>query len=424
MLDGELAHELELLRRVGGELVHADHRLQAEAVDDADVARHVRGPCLDLGQAAVDVAAVVLERLHGGDEHDGARPQVTDTARDVEELLHPHVRGEAALGDHVVAELEGDAIGDEGVVAVRDVREGSAVDERGLPFERLHEVGLDRVLEEHRHRARRLHLFCGDRLALVRLADGDGAEPGAEVAEVAGDGDEAHHLAARGDVEARLARIAVDTAAETRDDVAQGTVVHVHATAPRDRDRIDAELVAVQQVRVDHGAEQVVGSRDRMQVAGEVEVQVLHRHDLRVAAARGTALDAEDGAERGLAQREHRLAAEHAETLGERHRRRRLALARRGRRDRGHVDQLRVGPVGEPVDHGEVDLALVAAVLLQLVGLDARLGGDVGDGAQLRRLRDLEAREHGVQPFRSVVNGSPRQRQARKPSCQCRSARA
>ncbi len=166
----EPPHELELLLRVRRELVHADDRLQPEAVDDPDVAREVRGAGLDLGGAAVEVAAVVLERPHRRDEHDGARPQLADAAGDVEELLHPHVRREAGLGDDVLAELEPDAIGDERVVAVRDVRERAAVDERRLALERLDEVRLDRVLEDDGHRARRLDVLGRDRLALVASA--------------------------------------------------------------------------------------------------------------------------------------------------------------------------------------------------------------------------------------------------------------
>ena len=103
------------------------------------------------------------------------------------------------------------------------------------------------------------------------------------------------------------------------------------------------ELVAVEDVRLEHRGEQVVRSADRVDVAGEVEVHVLHRHDLRVAAAGGAALDPEDGAERRLAQAEHRALADVPEALGQRDGRRRLALAGLGRRDRGDVDQLPVG---------------------------------------------------------------------------------
>ena len=54
----------------------------------------------------------------------------------------------------VVPELEGDPVGDERVVAVCNVHEGSAlVDEGGLAFERLDEVQLDRFPEHDRERA-------------------------------------------------------------------------------------------------------------------------------------------------------------------------------------------------------------------------------------------------------------------------------
>ena len=139
------------------------------------------GADLDRVRAAVGVARVVLERPHGRHQHDRIRSQVADAAGDVEELLHPHVRREARLRDDVVAELERDAVGDERVVAVRDVREGAAVDEGGLALERLDEVRLDRLLEHDRERACRAELLRGHRLALVRLADGDLPEPLAEV---------------------------------------------------------------------------------------------------------------------------------------------------------------------------------------------------------------------------------------------------
>ena len=58
-------------------------------------------------------------------------------------------------------------------------------------------------------------------------------------------------------------------------------------------ERVEAERVAMQQMRVDHRREQVVRGTDGVHVAGEVEVDVLHRHDLRVAAAGSTPLHAE-----------------------------------------------------------------------------------------------------------------------------------
>jgi hypothetical protein len=48
--------------------------------------------------------------------------------------------------------------------------------------------------------------------------------------------------------------------------------------------------------------QQVVRQRNGVEVAGEVQVDVLHRHHLRVAAAGRAALHAEHRAQRGLAQ--------------------------------------------------------------------------------------------------------------------------
>ena len=176
----------------------------------------------------------------------------------------------------------------------------------------------------------------------------------------------------------------------------QGAVVEVHDPAPRDRQRVDLELVAVHEVRVDHRREQVVGRADGVDVAREVEVQVLHRDQLRVAAAGRAALDAEDRAQRRLAQGQHGVDTEGVHRLREPDRGDRLALAQRRRRDRRDVDDLAVGCVLEPIEHGHVvDLRLVLAVELELVVQDARLLGDRLDGLHGGGLGDLDVRRDG-----------------------------
>ena len=129
--------------------------------------------------------------------------------------------------------------------------------------------------------------------AVEGVRDGDGAEAPAQVLQVARDGHDRHHLGGRGDVEAALARVAVGAAAERDGDLAQGAVVHVHRAPPADAQGVDVQRVAVQDRGVEHRREQVVGRADRVDVAGEVQVEVLHRHDLGHAAAGGAALDAE-----------------------------------------------------------------------------------------------------------------------------------
>src|ERR1700674_5637132 len=110
-----------------------------------------------------------------------------------------------------------------------------------------------------------------------------------------------------------------------------------------------------------------------------MEVDILHRHYLRVAAAGGAALHAKRRAKARLAQAQHRLLAEVVERIGEAHGGRGLALARRRRRDRRHQDQLAVGLARQRLDEGHRHLGLVVAVGIKVLRRDAeslaRLGG-------------------------------------------------
>ena len=131
--------------------------------------------------------------------------------------------------------------------------------------------------------------------------------------------------------------------------------------------RTRSERVAPVDMVVEQRGEEVVRGGDRVEVAGEVEVDVDHRRDLRAAAAGRAALHPEARTQRRLAQREHRAATGPVQPVGEADRRRRLPLAGRSRVDRGDEDQLPRG--GRAESQSRSILALYAAV-----GLD-RLAG-------------------------------------------------
>ena len=71
------------------------------------------------------------------------------------------------------------------------------------------------------------------------------------------------------------------------------------------------------QVVVDHCGKQVVGCGNSVEVAGQVQVQLLHGHNLRVATASCATLNTEGGAHGGLTQGEHRLASGLCEALSQ-----------------------------------------------------------------------------------------------------------
>ena len=256
---------------------------------------------------------------------------------------------------------------------------GPDVHEHRSVLQRLEQVRLQRLPHDHGHRARRLELLGGHRLAGLRVADDDPAQPGPHVLQRPRQREDRHRLGRGGDVETRLPRDPVPGGAKADHDVAQRPVVDVEHPLPGDLVQVDAELVAHVQVVVQHRGELVVRRGDRVHVAGQVQVQQLERHRLAVAAAGRAALDAERRAHRRLADRDRGPPADVPERLAEADRGGGLALAERGRRDRGDDDVLGRGLVGELFDGLEVDLGDVLAV---------QFGQPRGDADVLSDLRD------------------------------------
>ncbi len=216
------------------------------------------------------------------------------------------------------------------------------------------------------------------------------------------DREDRHHLGRGGDVEPRLPRIAVRATTQPDRGLAQRAVVHVQRTAPADPQLIELVRIAMQDRRIEHRRQQIVRRPDRMDVTREVQVQILHRHHLRHAAARGAALHPEHRPQRRLAQTRDRPLADHPETLRQPHQRRRLALARLRRRHPRHAHQLAVRLVRHAVEHRQIDLRLVTPVGLVLRLLEPALLRDRVDRLKLGLLRDLKAALHRCHP-RSVL---------------------
>ena len=248
------------------------------------------------------------------------------------------------------------------------------MDQRGRAFDALHQIGLDGVFEQRRHRALRLQIAHVNGFAATVPGDNHRAEAVFEVGQIAREAEGGHHFAGDGDVEAVRAQRAVHGFAEAADDVAQLAVVHINRAPPSDAFRVDVERVAVVDVVVDERGEGVVGGADGVEIAGEVQVDVFHRQHLRVAAASRAAFHAKDRAERGLAQGDDGALAETVERVGESDSDGGFAFARGRRVDGGDEDEF----AGRAALRR--DFRLVFAVVFELVFSDADFGGNGADG--------------------------------------------
>ena len=192
-------------------------------------------------------------------------------------------------------------------------------------------------------------------------------------------------------------------------DVPERAIVHVDGARPGDAARVEAERVALVQVVVEHRGEQVVRRGDGVEVAGEVQVDLVHRDHLRVAAAGRAALHPEHRPERRLADADHDL------------------LARAGgapaRAPTVTVDFPSPAGVGlMPVTRTSRPFggraATASGVIFALYrpygrissGPRPDLGGDVGDGAQLGGLGDLDVGgklgRHAISPDEGGRSGT------------------
>jgi hypothetical protein len=71
----------------------------------------------------------------------------------------------------------------------------------------------------------------------------------------------------------------------------------------------------VENVIVNERGEQIMAGRDRMRVAGEMQIDVLHRDDLCTATSCAAAFDPEYGPQRGLTQRHDSALPDPAQSL-------------------------------------------------------------------------------------------------------------
>ena len=237
-------------------------------------------------------SAVHFERADGRDEHRRRRLKAGLAALDVEKFLGAEIRAEASFSDNVIGEFERRSRRHHGIATVGDVGEGAPVHQRGRSFERLHEIGLERLLEERRHGARRFEIQGADRPPVSGPADHHTAELLLELLKAGCEAEGRHDLRGDGNVETVLAWKAV-ARAEPDNCFAKRAVVHIEHAPPGDAPLIEAERVAPVHVIVDHRRKQIVRRCDGVKIAGEMEVDLVHGNNLGVAAAGRAALHAE-----------------------------------------------------------------------------------------------------------------------------------
>ena len=296
----------------------------------------------------------------------------------------------------VVEQLESQTVSNNGGLADGNVGERAGMNENRLMLDRVAHGGVDGVAHPRGHRACNLEIVTGDGFAAAGVSDDNLADALTQILEVTGDSQNRHQLGADGNAELGLHHEAVQTAADADDDVAQALRAEVHDPAHLDALRVNVEaleallgqplviVVALMlHTRVQGNHRQVVRVHDIVDIAGQAERELGHRHQKGVAAAGRSALDVHGRAAGGLTQCAADVQAQLAEAFDQAQRNSGLAFAERSRGNGGDFDELAVGLILQALhDLNEVDLRGLA-VGDDLLGQQAELFPEVVDGGKI-----------------------------------------
>ena len=94
---------------------------------------------------------MVLERPNRRNEHRCRGLESAGSALEVQELLGAQIGAKPGFSNYPVGVAQGHARCNQRVGSLRDVGKGSAVQNRRVALERLHQVGFDGVAHQNRH---------------------------------------------------------------------------------------------------------------------------------------------------------------------------------------------------------------------------------------------------------------------------------
>ena len=155
---------------------------------------------------------------------------------------------------------------------------------------------------------------------------------------------------------------------------------------------------------VDQRGQEVVCRRDSVHIAGKMQIDFFHRHNLRITAAGRAALNAKHRTERRLTQGNDRFSSNQLHRIAETDRGRGLALAGRRRIDRGNQNQLPVGLVRERAVQLLAELAFILSIRLNVRFVNAERRRNLCNRLHLRLLRNFNVRKHLISSIYSINN--------------------
>ena len=156
-----------------------------------------------------------------------------------------------------------------------DIGEGTAVDEGWRVLRRLYEVRVEGIAQQHCDGSRHTKVAHTERLAVGSDAQHDVLDTSLQVFLARCQTEDGHQFGSWGNVETCLVHHTV--ASQSRHDVAQASVVYIEHPLPEDLTQREALLAMLVDIVVEQGTDGVMCRGHGMEVACEVQIDLLHR---------------------------------------------------------------------------------------------------------------------------------------------------
>jgi len=399
-----LEEHIDFSRCICSEFVDSNQDGQTKAAHVLNLFGKVREPVADsldifLGQFRLLDAAMHLEGADRSNNDNRIRIHVAIMAFDVEEFFSAKISTEASFRNGNIAQFKGHFGSKKGVASVGNVRKRTAMDDSRRMFQRLDEVRFDGIFHEHGHGPFTAQLMDIDRIPIKVRANDDTAKTFLQVFNIMGQAKDGHDFGSNSNHEPVFAHKTAGFTAQADNNMTESTVVHIHDAAPGNLTGIDPQFIALMDMVVNHCGQQVVGSRNGVHIPREMQIDVIHRNNLRIAAASSTALDSKHRPQGRFAECYDGFFANLIKGLDKANARRGFTFPSRGRRDGRYKDQFPVGFLFQAFQYIKGNLCFIVTILFQFFRMDIQFFSNLANWLHNIFLCNLDIAKHGSSPF-------------------------
>ena len=337
---------------------------------------------------------VEFQGTNGGNEHCSIGIQTCLTALDMDEFFGTKICCKSSFGDHIGCQFQSHLRRPDTVASVGDVSKRAAMDHHRSMFRGLNQIRLQGILEDHAKGSDAIEFSCKNRFPGTVVTDHNPSKPLPKIFHILGQGHDRHHLGSRNDIETGGMGESIKFGTQSCFTISQLTVADIKGSAPGHTIRVEVQRVIEMHRIVHHGREQIVSSRNGVQISGEVHVDVFHWQHLRVTPSCCTSLDAEGWPHAGFPESQGVFNTKFPECLGQSDGGACFPFSSRSRSHGRDQNQFAVWAILDPFPGLVLKFCFVFSVNFQILFIQVQLGSYILDRFHLCLLGDFNIRRN------------------------------